>query len=104
LFEYAFGTSDANPADADTAWTSGVQTFGASDHFAITYQRSIAAEDVELTVEKSADLAGWGTDASLVFVGEVPNGPGTTLVTWRVATPFADDERCFLRIKVTLTP
>jgi hypothetical protein len=104
LFEYAFGTSDANGSDAGTAWTSGVRTFGASDHFAITYRRSLAADDVNLLVEKSSELDVWVTDATLVFVDEVPQGDGTSLVTWRVADPISSDERSFLRIRVTLNP
>lgn len=104
LMEYALGTSNTTPTDATSAWTAGVQTFGVTPHYSISFQRKVAAEDVPLVVERSADLTSWVTDNTLVFVSEIPEGGGLSRVTWRLAEPFSSGQRCFLRIKATLNP
>ncbi len=104
LLEHAFGTSDGDNSDAGSAFSAGVQEFGGPDHFAITYQRNLAADDVSIAVEKSTDLVTWISDASIILESEMVQGDGTSLVTWRVADPLPSDDRCFLRILVGLTP
>jgi len=104
LLEHAFGTSETNGGDASLAYTSGVQTFGVTDHFAISYQRNLAAEDVVISIEKSSNLTNWINDASIEMMSDDNQGNGTSLVTWRVVNQPAADERCFLRIVVTTVP
>ena len=103
LQEHAFGTSEADGNDAASAYSGGVQTFGARDHFSLSYQRNLAAEDVTMTVEKSTDLINWSS-AGLELMTDENQGDGTSLVTWRVVEEFSGDDRCFLRIVVVTNP
>lgn len=98
LQEHAFGTSEADGNDARTVYSGNIS----GGHFQLSFDRNPAAEDVVITVEKSSDLVTWVSDASLTKMSDVPQVDGSALVTWQVSNAVLTEERCFLRIVVTL--
>ena len=98
LLEYAFGSSDSEASDPSPVipHINGVGALG------LTFPRSLAAEDIMISFEKSIDLVSWEPDVTLIKEDSIYQGDGTELETWRLPTPAADEERCFLRIRVEL--
>ncbi|MGI9244784.1 MAG: hypothetical protein ACR2RV_28535, partial [Verrucomicrobiales bacterium] len=93
----AFGSSDSEPSNPSpvSATVSGSGALG------VTFPRNLAAEDVEISFEKSADLITWAPNTTLIKQDAVYQGDGTELETWYLPAP-ATDERCFLRLRVAL--
>ncbi len=94
LLERAFGL-DPNRSDAAAAHHQATNDGG---FLILTYQRSLAATDLEFQVEWSTDLATWhqtGVTDNLV-------SPGTTTETREAKVPLStmDPARAFLRIRV----
>ena len=106
LAEYAFGSSDNDATDKP--FPVGVVEsldvgFGDEDYFVISYQRNLAADDVEYEVQVTDDLVNWVTGPGNVeFVRAVNNGGGTEIVTYRSATLFGTEKREFMRLVVML--
>lgn len=106
LGEYAFGSSDFDPADKPLP-TGAVETLevgnGDEEYFTISYQRNLASDDVRYEVQISTDLVNWVSGPGDVeFAHAVNNGDGTETVTYRSATVFGVQEREFLRVVVIL--
>ena len=78
IVEYAFGTSDADPASGPGVVESGVDPLG---RFTITFPRSLRADDVRLAVEASEDLLIW-SPATLLSTRNT--GPGLARETYGV--------------------
>ena len=77
---------------------------GLNNHFTFTYQHNPAAEDVDLSFQKSTDLTTWTDDPSVVSMGSVRQPDGTEQITYRLAAPITGGQRCFVRIVVELLP
>ena len=106
LAEYAFGSSDTDPADTPFP-TWAIETLdvwaGPEDYFTISHRRNLAADDVEFAVQVSDDLVNWRTGPGNVeFVRTVNNGDGTEIVTYRSAVLFPSAGREFMRVVVIL--
>ncbi len=93
LLEFAFGTSDLDPASGPGAVTIG---FDAEQRFTITFPHRLGADGLSVSVEASADLTDW-FPATLLAV--TPSGGRTRWETWGVLA--AAHEAQFLRIRVT---
>ena len=68
----------------------------------LSITRHVAADDVRVTPETSADLITWtgGVDA-VVLANTFHHADGTTTTTWRSSRPFAPDQpREFLRFRI----
>ena len=67
------------------------------------YCTHLSADGVHYTVQCSADLATWGSDAaSVTYVCTHNNGDGMATVTWRTTKPAdAAHPRLFLRLSVS---
>ncbi len=106
LLEYAFGSinGDAGPSP-ESVISVGQGLFGdpAVESLAITFRRNLAAEDVIITVEGSADLVDWDLVQTQI-VSAIPNGDGTETVTYRSLSDIAVTTREFIRVKVTQSP
>ena len=106
LAEYAFGSSDSDPADAP--FPIGAVEFldfgtGPEGYFTISHQRNVAADDVEFVVQVSGDFVNWRTGPGNVeFVRAVNNGDGTETVTYRSSVPLPTAGREFMRLLLIL--
>lgn len=93
LLEHALGTSDANGGEGHPEIQIGVESLTVADlegsYVTITFQRRVAADDVEIRVETGTDLSGWNSgDAHAVFVSQINHGNGLSTVKYRSAQPF----------------
>jgi hypothetical protein len=105
LLEYALGTSDGDGGEGSGVISVGVETVTVDDvagaYFVISFQRNLAADDVDLWVEKATDLAGWsGRESEVVLVSQTNRGDGLSTVTYRNAQIFNPgvDPRMFFRL------
>ncbi len=92
LAEYAFGTSDANPASCPQFAMSR----DLAGHLVITFDHPEAADDVVLEGIESTNLSAW-SDA--VFESETVASPGWLRATWR---SNATGSPAFLKVRVRL--
>ncbi|MGI8601490.1 MAG: lamin tail domain-containing protein [Verrucomicrobiales bacterium] len=108
FLEYALGTSDANGNAALGTLTANVQAVmtpeGERDYLTLTLIRSPIADDAAYLVEVSNNLSGWlsGPD-NVVLVSRnrvFADASGPVIETWRSSTPFADNQREYLRLRV----
>jgi hypothetical protein len=107
LLEHALGGSDNDPTDLATAYGAFVQAVEVddvvNDYLVITHRRNLAADDTVVVPELGSDLVSWSSgEPDLVFVSEVNQGDGTSLVTYRCAEPFdpVTTSSAFLRLRV----
>ncbi|MDF1711826.1 MAG: lamin tail domain-containing protein [Akkermansiaceae bacterium] len=99
LLEYALGTS---PTVANTS-PFQVATIGTA--IQVTTNLSDSAVGIEVTLESSSDLLSWDPANNVPETSRVPNGDGTSKVTYQSASGFVQSEgSLFFRLKVTLQP
>ncbi len=106
LAEYAYGSSDNNASDSQPPFGE-METLdlgsGPEEVFTIVYQRNLAADDVEIEVQFSRDLADWQSGPGKVkFVRATHNGDGTETVVYRATAPASTESRQFLRLVLKL--
>ncbi|MDB4314371.1 hypothetical protein N9953_04245, partial [Akkermansiaceae bacterium] len=74
----------------------------AGDFFSISYRRNLAADDLEYTVQLSANLEDWSSDANdLVFTNSVNHGDGTSTETYRLVESTDLEILKFARVQVS---
>lgn len=109
FLEYATG-GDPDVPDTSPNITPDTEAFILSppqvsgEYFTISFRKSLAATDVNWTVEVSTALTPgtWSTTPA-TFVRQVPNGDGTATVTYRLTTRLPNSgERYFGRARATL--
>ena len=93
LIEHALGTSDTDANEGNAVISVGVETLSvndvSSDYFVVSFQRSLAADDVVIRVDSSPDLLAWSDDeADVIFVSQVNHGDGLSTVKYRRAASF----------------
>tara|TARA_B100000519_G_scaffold151767_1_gene132740 strand:- start:859 stop:1116 length:258 start_codon:yes stop_codon:yes gene_type:complete len=74
-----------------------------AEYFTISHRRNLAADDVTIHPEISPDLVNWRSgDGEFVFVSELHQGDGTSVVTYRTVAPRDPevDLRAFMRLKI----
>lgn len=92
LLEYVLGTSDAVPG-----WESPLQFIPATGTVVVTH--ALAADDVAVLVEVSADLQAWDSTAvSAVRLSAVKAGTQVTS-TWMVTIPGQQTGRGYVRLR-----
>ena len=108
LIEYALGSSDGDERSGrDRYQVSTVEVIEGEDagiYPSLTYTRNLAADDVSIQAEHSTNLETWEnvSDGAVLLVSEVPNGDGTSTVTWRSTTLLNAVPNQFLRLAVEL--
>ena len=109
FLEYATG-GNPNAPDASPNVTPNTETFILSppqvsgEYFTVSFRKSLAATDVNWTVEVSTALTPgtWSTTPA-TFVRQVSNGDGTATVTYRLTTRLPNSgEIYFGRARATL--
>jgi len=95
LMEHALGTSDSDGSEGPSNLAVSIETLtvdGVENSYAtISFQRNIAADDVNVWVETGSDLEGWSTGAShSVLVSQTNHGNGLSTVKYRAASPYND--------------
>ena len=107
LLEHGLGTSDSDPGDVGDAYSVGLMRLRVDDvlaeYFTISHRRNLAADDVTIHPEISPDLVNWRSgDGEFVFVSELHQGDGTSVVTYRTVAPRDPevDLRAFMRLKI----
>ena len=94
--EYAFGTSDSDPAAGNTLQATALSP----GRLKLTFQRALNAEAVSYLIETSENLADWLPPAAApVLLSQAQNVPGTILETWEIALPFP--AMAFVRMRLT---
>ena len=94
FLEHALGSNDNDSA-------SGPNLFSArreSPNLTFTFRRNLLADDASFQVEVSGDLVSWTTQVTLL--SEVPNGDGTSTVTYQADVMVGDNEELFMRLRV----
>jgi hypothetical protein len=94
------GTAHDSPSTSELPTARPVTVEGAVYRAIDIRRRLSAADDAELIVETSADLAVWAADA--VYVGEINHSDGTATVTWRIPGPGASSPRRYIRARFVL--
>lgn len=109
FLEHALGTSDHDALDAAGSSLTSVQSIevggAVRDYLTIRYQRHIIADDTELIPESSLDLVQWESgEPHLIFVSEVNQGDGTSIITYRTGHPYdpVTSPHLFLRLKASV--
>jgi len=101
LLEYAMG-SDPTVPDPENLPGGRVD---AGDYLTFSFHRSILAEDIVLTLERSSNLEVWvPVGEEIVLAEETPNGDGTANRIYRSTLPLDgfSEKIMFLRVRVTL--
>lgn len=99
LLEYALGTSPT------VANTSPFQVVTIGTAIQVTTNLSDSAIGIEVALESSSDLLSWDPATNVPEISRVPNGDGTSKVTYKSASGFVQTEgSLFFRLKVTLQP
>ncbi|MGB0327039.1 MAG: CotH kinase family protein [Akkermansiaceae bacterium] len=93
FLEHALGTSDSDGGEGNSVIQFGVENFIVNDledpYITITFQRSLAADDVEVRVETATDLTTWSSgESAAVLVSRINDGNGLSTVKYRSAVPF----------------
>ena len=108
LLEHALGSNPTavEPALVPKASVANIEVEGTFDSYlTISAQRNLGADDVFLTAQISDNLIDWHSDAEhVILLSEVPNGDGTSTVTWRSAHPLAEVPHEFLRVQAVTRP
>ena len=93
FLEHALGSNDNDSA-------SGPNLFSArreGPNLTFTFRRNLLADDASFQVEVSGDLVNWTTEA--ILLSEVPNGDGTSTVTYKADVKVGDNEELFMRLR-----
>ena len=106
FFEYATGSNLNNAASRSlpvVAIAPFALLIGTDNYLRLDFRRNLAADGVNFTAQRSADLATWAGDASAVtYVGTHNNGDGTATVTFRSTQPVSPGmPGCFMRLLVS---
>ena len=106
FFEYATGSNLNNAASRSlpvVAIAPFALLIGTDNYLRLDFRRNLAADGVNFTAQRSADLATWAGDASAVtYVGTLNNGDGTATVTFRSTQPVSPGmPGCFMRLLVS---
>lgn len=97
--EYAFGTSDTDPAAGKGIVTTSVDDDGL---FTVSFPKNSNATDAQIGVEISGDLIDWTpAGAMLALDSVIYNGDGTATVTYKSANPVAQGDRLFVRLRTS---
>lgn len=97
--EYAFGTSDADPAGGRNLVAASIDEDGL---FTVSFPRNSDATDAKISVEISGDLIDWApAGAMLTLDSVINNGDGTATVTYKSANPVAPGNRLFVRLRAS---
>ena len=101
--EHAMGSSDSSP-ELGSGYSVGIGHFDDATeterpYLTISFQRNLAADDVEFEVQVSTGLTDWSALGTL-YVSAIYNGDGTETVTYRSVLPLASISREFLRLAV----
>ena len=104
LFEYAIGSSDADPSDQSPvgirleAFEIGGQV---SDSLVITVPMNLAAAGVEVSLESSDNMIDWAVAGDLEHVASMNLGNGLAIRTYRSKLPVDSGKaRQFIRLRV----
>ena len=103
FFEFATGTSDANPVE-NPVIALGLTSLndggaGLRNHLDISFRRNLAADEALYHVEISTDLQNWNSlEVHLVSIEN--HGDGTATYTYRSEFPMGARNREFLRLQV----
>ncbi|MFT4549437.1 MAG: hypothetical protein ACI9MB_003411 [Verrucomicrobiales bacterium] len=103
FMEHAMGSSDSSP-ELGSGYSVGIGHFDDATeterpYLTISFQRNLAADDVEFEVQVSTGLTDWSALGTL-YVSAIYNGDGTETVTYRSVLPLASISREFLRLAV----
>lgn len=108
LLEHGLGSSDFDPGDTAGSYSAALQSLKVNDVFddylTITHRRNLAADDITIVPELSADLFSWSSgDTEFVFVSEIHQGDGTSLVTYKLVAPYDPvvDTSVFMRLRIS---
>jgi hypothetical protein len=102
LAEYAFGTDPQNSTSV-VAPAPSLSTVATADYLTIEYQKNLSATDVQISIQKSTDLATWVIDETLITISDTPNPGGeTSKVILRSSATVTDDTEVFFRVLVSL--
>ena len=109
LVEHALGTSDTDGSSGPAATSATIEFLEVDDivspYFTVSFERNLAADDVDLRVEISSDGILWDSGPGFaVFVDQTNHGNGMSTVRYRAAAPFISgfSQRRFARIVVEL--
>ena len=99
LIDYALG-NDLGLAPIFPKFALQPDPLGGPITVRLIYPVSLSAENVDIGVFFSTDLATWQEGAShLELVSREPLGDGRDLMTWRVKPPLRDEPRVFMRLR-----
>jgi hypothetical protein len=109
LLEYALGSiqGDAGfspesfPKSGTGLFDDGIGNF--KEYLTLTHRRNLAADNILFEVQVSSDLISWGP-LRTTAVSATSNEDGTETVIWRSLTPIEEQERNFIRLRVTQKP
>lgn len=97
LLEFALGTSDSNPNDANNVFT----ITSSAAPFALTTQRSLTAF-VELDVEISTDLQSWSSAGKTLKITDRIVNPNAQVEQWTLSLDSALNTTAFyLRLRAS---
>lgn len=99
LLEYALGTDDTIPDQADDIY----HLSGSSNNLTFVTQRNLSAEDAIVTIQTSTDLQTWvSADSILELSNEENLGDGKARYTWTLQPQAAPGTQLFVRLRVEL--
>jgi hypothetical protein len=108
LLEYVMGTSDSVPNAPGTVPYAAVEArvVGGvtSNYLTFTARLATGADSATCQAELATALSSWnGTEAAVVYLGEVPGGAGNVIRKWRAAQPISSaGEKQFFRLRVQM--
>lgn len=101
LLRYALGIPARQRGTAGLPVVA-IQTHSGTKYLTMTYRRDRLATDVTATVQVSANLQSWASDASaLTEVSRTDQGDGTDLVVVRDNVPATSTTHRFMRLQVS---
>jgi hypothetical protein len=106
LLEYALGSIQGDtrfspesiPSSGTDLFDDGIGNF--KEYLTLTYRRNLAADDILFKVEVSSDLISW-EPLRTTAVSSISNDDGTETVIRRSLIPIEDQERNFIRLRVS---
>lgn len=109
LLEYALGTLDSTPGDANSRVRADIieepNAACTTRHLTLQFTRNpLAHNTVNLLPEISSGLISWQGSPAVEFVSEENHGDGTSTVTWRSTTPMSATQLQAMRIKAVTVP
>ncbi len=98
LLEYALGGDPTQP-DRGVLPVQGIQTIDGADYLSLAFTRPEGIDDVVYAVESSSDLINWSPETELV---DSVSEDGEIIETHRDTFPLDQEERRFLRLRITI--